>query len=106
MNPLFYPPEDLPETERMNRELRKVKPEFREPVWRAIRRAARENNEDGRPTLQDLRTAARRLETTSETRRREEGEIITHFERAAAAIRRQPRRDCPAAPHARAQGNG
>ena len=82
------PHEELPETERMNRELRKVKPEHRPIVWRALVRAAREaDSDDARPTIQDVRTAARRLETTSETRRREQGEVLAHFERTSNVLR-------------------
>jgi hypothetical protein len=82
------PLEELPEHERMCRVIREeLKPEQRAPVWKALVRACKENDDEGRPTIQDVRTAARRRETISETRRREQGEVVSVFERASNVLR-------------------
>lgn len=76
---------ELPETERMCREIRLLKPEQRAPIWKALVRSRRE--EGGRPQIIDVRAEARANETTSETRQRQQGEVLNQFEKIGTALK-------------------
>jgi hypothetical protein len=75
------PEADLPETERLCREIRALPPEAQAPVWRAVHRAK------AKPTIVDIQEEAVKHVNSAETIERQQKEVISKFEGMARGLK-------------------
>jgi hypothetical protein len=75
------PESDLPETERLCREIRALPPEAQAPVWRAVHRAK------AKPTIIDIQEEAVKHLNSSATIERQQKEVLQRLESAGRALK-------------------
>src|ERR1700745_2341776 len=78
------PEADLPNSERLCREVRKLSEEEQAPVWRAVNKAAKERNKA--PTIHDVQAVAVELTKTDGAIERQQTELLQKFEGIARAM--------------------
>jgi hypothetical protein len=81
--------QDLPETERLVREIRQLHPDNQVLVWKAVMKIKK--NLGRPPTVYDVQAEAAKISGASKTIDRQQDELIKRFEGAARALRVSPK---------------
>jgi hypothetical protein len=79
------PQEELPQSERLCREIRLLPPERQAHVWKAVARAAKQAARP--PTIVDVQAEAVKEEKPSDTIQRQQTELLRKFETASASLK-------------------
>jgi hypothetical protein len=77
--------QDLPATERLCREVRKLEPGQQAPVWRAVLKAVK--NKGRKPLVRDVQEAAVEIIQSRSTIERQQTELLHSFEGAARKLK-------------------
>src|SRR4029077_1856245 len=78
-------PEELPQSERLCREIRLLPPEKHAKVWKAVMRVAKEAKRP--PTIVDVQAEAMKDEKPKETLQRQQTELLRKFESASVVLK-------------------
>jgi hypothetical protein len=76
---------ELPATERLLREVRKVEPDYQAPVWRAVLKAVKQQGR--KPMVSDVQAAAVDLIQSPSAIERQQSELLHRFEGAARGLK-------------------
>jgi hypothetical protein len=79
------PDHELPATERLLREVRKVEHDYQAPVWRAVIKAVKEQGR--KPTVNDVQEAAVDIVQSPSVIERQQEELLQRFRGAARAFK-------------------
>jgi hypothetical protein len=79
------PQEELPQSERLCREIRLLSPEKQAHVWKAVARAAKQAARP--PTITDVQAEVQKEEKPSETIQRQQTELLRKFETVSASLK-------------------
>jgi hypothetical protein len=76
---------ELPATERLLREVRKVEPDYQAPVWRAVLKAVKQQGR--KPMVSDVQAAEVELIQSPSAIERQQSELLHRFEGAARGLK-------------------